>query len=280
MKKQYLFLSLLGILVMQIGFAQQKTITGTITDETGLPLPGATVLEVGTSNGTTTDFDGNFTIEVGDDAFVSISYVGYQTLTLASNADFSKISLSSSNALDEVVVTSFGVTREKKSLGYSQQSVGGDQLVKARETDISNALAGKIAGVQIVGNNSSTFGASAIRLRGSDDVLYVVDGVRIYTPNDINTDNVADISVLKGASATALYGPEGRNGVIIITSKTAEKGKAVIELDQSIAVNQLARLPENNSKIFLLQANDKGLLLERKDPLNWTEVRFSLERLG
>ena len=69
-------------------------------------------------------------------------------------------------------------------------------------------------------------------------------------------------------------------GVIIITSKTAEKGKAVIELDQSIAVNQLARLPENNSKIFLLQANDKGLLLERKDPLNWTEVRFSLERLG
>ncbi len=273
-------MSLLGILVMQIGFAQQKTITGTITDETGLPLPGATVLEVGTSNGTTTDFDGNFTIEVGDDAFVSISYVGYQTLTLASNADFSKISLSSSNALEEVVVTSFGVTREKKSLGYSQQSVGGDQLVKARETDISNALAGKIAGVQIVGNNSSTFGASAIRLRGSDDVLYVVDGVRIYTPNDINTDNVADISVLKGASATALYGPEGRNGVIIITSKTAEKGKAVIELDQSIAVNQLARLPENNSKIFLLQANDKGLLLERKDPLNWTEVRFSLERLG
>ena len=75
-------------------FQEQKTITGTITDETGLPLPGATVLEVGTSNGTTTDFDGNFTIEVGDDAFVSISYVGYQTLTLASNADFSKISLS------------------------------------------------------------------------------------------------------------------------------------------------------------------------------------------
>ena len=270
---------LLWILSISFVFAQQ-TVTGLVTDDQGFPLPGATILEVGTSNGTTTDFDGNFTIEVGDDAFVSISYVGYQTLTLASNADFSKISLSSSNALDEVVVTSFGVTREKKSLGYSQQSVGGDQLVKARETDISNALAGKIAGVQIVGNNSSTFGASAIRLRGSDDVLYVVDGVRIYTPNDISTDNVADISVLKGASATALYGPEGRNGVIIITSKTAEKGKAVIELDQSIAVNQLARLPENNSKIFLLQANDKGLLLERKDPLNWTEVRFSLERLG
>jgi TonB-linked SusC/RagA family outer membrane protein len=234
---------LLWILSISFVFAQQ-TVTGLVTDDQGFPLPGATILEVGTSNGTTTDFDGNFTIEVGDDAFVSISYVGYQTLTLASNADFSKISLSSSNALDEVVVTSFGVTREKKSLGYSQQSVGGDQLTKARETDIANALAGKIAGVQIVGNNSSTFGASAIRLRGSDDVLYVVDGVRIYATSDINTDNVADISVLKGASATALYGPEGRNGVIIITSKKAEKGKAVIELDQSIALNQVSALPE------------------------------------
>jgi len=240
--KNFKYSFFLWILLTTLGFAQQ-TISGVITDDQGLPLPGATIVEVGTSNGTTTDFDGNFTIQVGDDAFVSISFVGYQTLTLSANADFSKISLSASNALDEVVVTSFGVTREKKSLGYSQQSVGGDQLVKARETDIANALAGKIAGVQIVGNNSSTFGSSQIRLRGSDDVLYVVDGVRIYATSDINTDNVADISVLKGASATALYGPEGRNGVIIITSKKAEKGKAVIELDQSVSLNQLAQLP-------------------------------------
>ena len=103
---------LLWVLSISFVFAQQ-TVTGLVTDDQGFPLPGATILEVGTSNGTTTDFDGNFTIEVGDDAFVSISYVGYQTLTLSSNADFSKISLSSSNALDEVVVTSFGVTRER-----------------------------------------------------------------------------------------------------------------------------------------------------------------------
>jgi TonB-dependent SusC/RagA subfamily outer membrane receptor len=223
--KNFKYSFFLWILLTTLGFAQQ-TISGVITDDQGLPLPGATIVEVGTSNGTTTDFDGNFTIQVGDDAFVSISFVGYQTLTLSANADFSKISLSASNALDEVVVTSFGVTREKKSLGYSQQSVGGDQLVKARETDIANALAGKIAGVQIVGNNSSTFGSSQIRLRGSDDVLYVVDGVRVYATSDINTDNVADISVLKGASATALYGPEGRNGVIIITSKKSRKRKS------------------------------------------------------
>ena len=232
----------LWMLSLTLAFAQQ-TVSGVVNDDQGIPLPGATILEVGTSNGTTSDFDGNFTIEVSDGASISISFVGYQTFVQSADSDFSLISLSPSNSLDEVVVTSFGITREKKSLGYSQQSVGGEQLVKARETDIANALAGKIAGVQIVGNNSSTFGAGAIRLRGSDDVLYVVDGVRIYAASDINTDNVADISVLKGASATALYGPEGRNGVIIITSKKAKSGEATIELDQSIAVNQLSQLP-------------------------------------
>ena len=238
------FKHILLLWMMGLAFAlAQQTVSGVVTDDQGIPLPGATILEVGTTNGTTSDFDGNFTIEVDTGASISISYVGYQTLVQSADTDFSQISLAQSNALDEVVVTSFGITREKKSLGYSQQSVGGEQLVKARETDIANALAGKIAGVQIVGNNSSTFGAGAIRLRGSDDVLYVVDGVRIYAASDINTDNVADISVLKGASATALYGPEGRNGVIIITSKKAKSGEATIELDQSIAVNQLSQLP-------------------------------------
>lgn len=241
--KNFNYSFLVWILSISIAFAQQM-VSGVVSDDQGFPLPGATILEVGTSNGTTTDFDGNFTIQVAEGASISISYVGYETLVQDANFDYSNVVLIASNALEEVVVTSFGVTREKKSLGYSQQSVGGDQLVKARETDVANALAGKVAGVQIVGNNSSTFGPGQIRLRGSDDVLYVVDGVRIYSPNDINTDNVADISVLKGASATALYGPEGRNGVIIITSKKAEKGKAVIELDQSVAVNQLARLPD------------------------------------
>jgi len=230
------------LLNLTLGFGQ-TTISGAVSDDEGIPLPGASIIEEGTSNGTITDFDGNFTLQIGDNSSIVISYVGYENLILQSDADFSQIALIQSNALEEVVVTSFGLTREKKSIGYSQQSVGGEQLVKARETDIGNALAGKIAGVQIVGNNSSTFGASTIRLRGSDDVLYVVDGVRIYTPGDINTDNVADISVLKGASATALYGPEGRNGVIIVTSKIGTSGKATFEIDQSIAVNQLAELP-------------------------------------
>ena len=107
----------LWMLSLTLAFAQQ-TVSGVVNDDQGIPLPGATILEVGTSNGTTSDFDGNFTIEVSDGASISISFVGYQTFVQSADSDFSLISLSPSNSLDEVVVTSFGITREKKSLGY------------------------------------------------------------------------------------------------------------------------------------------------------------------
>ena len=110
----------------------QTTINGLVSDNQGLPLPGASIVEEGTSNGTTSDFDGIFTLEVSNNSSISISYVGYQTIIISSDGDFSQIKLEESNTLDEVVVTSFGLSREKKSLGYSQQSVGGEQLVKAR----------------------------------------------------------------------------------------------------------------------------------------------------
>ena len=129
------------LLNLTLGFGQ-TTISGAVSDDEGIPLPGASIIEEGTSNGTITDFDGNFTLQIGDDSSIVISYVGYENLILQSDADFSQIALIQSNALEEVVVTSFGLTREKKSIGYSQQSVGGEQLVKARETDIGKALAG------------------------------------------------------------------------------------------------------------------------------------------
>jgi TonB-linked SusC/RagA family outer membrane protein len=146
--------------------------------------------------------------------------------------------------LDEIVITAYGIKRDKKSLGFSQQTVAGPALTQAKETDLSNALAGKVSGVQIVGNSSSTFGNSTIRLRGSDNVLYVVDGIRVYSTSDINTENVASISVLKGAAATAVYGPDGRNGVIVITSKVAKKGETIIELDFNTSINSVATLPD------------------------------------
>lgn len=239
-------LTLFLVFVVHLTFAQEKMISGTVTDQDGLPLPGVNIIVIGSSIGTQTDFDGNYSIQSKAGETLLFSYVGQKDSKkiVGSGTTINIQMTEDAQALEEVVVTGLGIKREKKALGFSQQSVGGEALTQARETDIANALAGKVSGVQIVGNNSSTFGASAIRLRGNDDLLYVVDGVRIYSPNDINNDNVANISVLKGASATAIYGPEGRNGVVIITSKSGKTGKAEFSITHSIQVNSVSSLAE------------------------------------
>ena len=238
-------LTLLLALVVQISFAQEKTVTGTVSDNSGA-LPGVSVLIKNTTSGTETDFDGKYSIKAKAGDVLSFSYLGYKTVekTVGSSSTINVTMVEDANVLDEVVVTGLGIKRDKKALGFSQQSVKGEDLVKAKEVDISNALAGKISGVQIVGQNSSTFGSSQIKLRGETNVLYVVDGVKVYSSSDINTDNVADISVLKGGSATAIYGPDGRNGVIVITTKQAEKGAATINVDYATTVNSVTNLPE------------------------------------
>ncbi|MDF0718309.1 SusC/RagA family TonB-linked outer membrane protein [Muricauda sp. 334s03] len=245
-KKMYSLVALLLFLMTGFAQAQNKTITGTVTDQDGLPLPGVNILVQGSSTGTQTDFDGNYSIEASEGQTLLFTYIGQKDMTVVVGAS-STVNVQmeeSAQALAEVVVTGQGIKREKKSLGFSQQSVEGDKLVQARETDVANALAGRVSGVQIVGNSSSTFGNSQIRLRGNDDLLYVVDGVRIYSSSDVNTDNVADISVLKGASATAIYGPEGRNGVVIITSKTGTTGVAKFEIDHSMSISSVTTLPD------------------------------------
>ena len=147
MKHVYYLIALL--LSVQMTLAQ-GTVTGNVTDDQGVPLPGATVVEVGTSNGTTTDFDGNYSITVGDDASLAVSFVGYQTSTVAVNGqDQINFSLSQANELDEVVVTSLGIKREAKALGYSIQTVGSDEIVNSGSNSALDALVGKAAGVQI-----------------------------------------------------------------------------------------------------------------------------------
>jgi len=179
MKRKYMLFSLLGVLMVQFGFAQQKTITGNITDETGNALPGATILIENTQRGVTSDFDGNYSVEASENEVLIFSYVGYtdKKIKIDTSNNYN-VNLNLDNKLDEVVVTSLGIKRDKKSLGFSQQTVKGASLTQAKETDISNALAGKISGVQIIGNTSSAFGNSSIKLRGNPNVLYVVDGIR------------------------------------------------------------------------------------------------------
>ncbi|MGC6414866.1 MAG: SusC/RagA family TonB-linked outer membrane protein [Bacteroidia bacterium] len=229
---------------MQLGFAQQKTITGTVTDENGVPLPGATARIENTTRGVTTDFDGNFAIEVEVNEVLIVSYVGYadQKITIGP-ADTYAISLQPGNQLEEVVVTSLGISREKKSLGYAQQSVQGETLVQSKEVDLNITLSGKVAGVQMIGGSTSTFDAGFLRLRGETGILYVVDGIKVNSMTDINTDNIESISVLKGAAATALYGADALNGVVVIISKKAAAGESKFTVDHTTNVTSVSILP-------------------------------------
>ena len=181
MKHVYYLIVLLLSVQMTIA---QGTVTGNVTDDQGVPLPGATVVEVGTSNGTTTDFDGNYSITVGDDASLAVSFVGYQTSTVAVNGqDQINFSLNQANELDEVVVTSLGIKREAKALGYSIQTVGSDEIVNSGSNSALDALVGKAAGVQITRSAGSAGGGSRILIRGvtsmigNNQPLIVIDGI-------------------------------------------------------------------------------------------------------
>ena len=235
------FLTLSFMIMFQWSFAQ-KSVSGTVSDSAGVPLPGATVVVDGTSNGVTTDFDGVYSIMANEGDILSVSYVGFTTqkVTVGASATLN-VSLAADNALEEVVVTALGITREAKSLGYAQQKVEGAALTKTKQLDFKTALAGKVAGVQVISGTSSTFEPSAIRLRGEQDVLYVVDGIKMSS-TDINTDNIDNITVLKGAAATALYGSEARSGVIVITSKKAQAGETYLTVDHNTVASTISRL--------------------------------------
>ena len=236
------------LMAFQLSFAQ-KTVSGTVTDNNEVPLPGATVIVEGTSNGVTTDFDGNYSIEASEGDVLVVSFVGYSSASGSVGASTTlNFSLSPSSALEEVVVTALGISREKKSLGFSQQTVGGEVIAESKQVDLNIALTGKVAGVQMIGGSSSTFDNGFLRLRGETNILYVVDGVKVYSMSDINVDNIESISVLKGAAATALYGADAKSGVIIITSKTAKKGETSFEVNHSTSISSVSILPENQNE--------------------------------
>ncbi len=234
-------------LVSQVALAyQQNTITGTVTDSDGLPIPGVNVIVKGSNNGVQTDFDGKYSIEAAEGEILVFSFVGLKTTeyTVSSISTIDVMLEEDASQLSEVVVTALGIQRDKQSLGYAQQTVEGNTLTKSRQTDLNNALAGKVAGVQFNGAASSGFENSNIRLRGNTGVLYIVDNIKVGSSSNINTDDIAEMSILKGAAATALYGPEGINGVIIITTKSAQAGESLITINHSTAFEEIAELPE------------------------------------
>lgn len=230
--------------------AYAQNVTGSVTDAaTGEPLPSVSVKEKGTSNAAITNFDGNYTIKAGNGAVLVFSSMGYASQEVSVTGTTMNVALAiSASKLDEVVVTAFGISRDKKSVGYAIQEVGGAEVNKVKDANFMSSLSGKVAGVNI--RQSGTMGGSAnvvIRgyksLTGNNQALFVVDGIPISnqitnTGNqqtgrggydygnaamDINPEDIDKVSVLKGAAATALYGARAANGVILITTKKGTK---------------------------------------------------------
>jgi len=263
--------SILSIfLTLAFGFSTYaQQITGSVSDDSGIPLPGASIVVQGTTSGTTTDFDGNFSIETSQGSTLVISYVGYESQQVVVGSSPINVQLVSDNALDEVVVTALGLTREKKSLGYSVTEVEGDAINSIKDNNIASSLMGKVAGLNIT--QSGTIGsASRITLRGNNSVngmnqaLIVVDGIPINADGiesqnnadyssyvtgggitDINAYDVESISVLKGPNASALYGSRAGNGVILITTKTGSEAEGLgISVNTNITADEVMFLPD------------------------------------
>ncbi len=276
--------SLLVILLFIFGstfslFAQTTEVQGVVTSgEDGSTMPGVNVVVKGTTTGTTTDLNGWYSIKVPEGKnTLTFSYIGFQTVDVDINGRTKiNVVLQPDNLkLDEVVVTALGISKEKKSLAYSTQQVKSDELTAVKTANPINALNGKVAGMTINKSASGTGGSVRITLRGNKSTrnnqpLYVIDGVPVlnYSPNqpgsvwggtnangspgvdggdaisNINPDDIESISVLKGATAAALYGSQAANGVIMITTKKGKEGKTTINFSSNFTVDQPAVMPD------------------------------------
>ncbi len=267
-------LTLLLAFVVQLTFAQEKTISGTVADDTGLPLPGVNILIKGTNTGTQSDFDGNYTINASVGQTLVYSYVGFQNIERPVTAATVRLDvrMQAGEELDAVVVTAQGISREKKSLGYAVTTIESESFAGKPSTDVARALTGKAPGVQIQQTSGLSGSGTNIIIRGfssfsgSNQPLFVVDGVpfnsetnndRGFTGGattassrflDLDPNQIESISILKGLSATTLYGNAGRNGVVLVTTKNSSgkqlQEKMSISLAHSNFFTEIASLPE------------------------------------
>ena len=259
------------------GAQETKTIKGMVRDVTGEPLIGASVIEKGTNNGVITDVDGNFTLTVPADATLSIAYMGYATREIhlakrKKQGDLRVTLREDSQQLKEVVVTAMGIKKDTKRLGYAVSTIESDEIVKAGATNFASAMYGKAPGIRITQTQGGSAGAVSINVRGLTSItgnnqpLIILDGVPIRNGGtgkstdfaefgndgqirsnglvDINPEDIESVSVLKGASATALYGSEAANGAVVITSKRDKSGKLTVDFTAQVTANLPAYLPK------------------------------------
>ena len=254
------------------------TIKGTVTDMNGDPIIGANVLEKGTTNGSITDLYGNFNLTVPSNATLTVSYIGYLPQTIAVNGQrtFSIKMKEEALALETVVVTAMGIKKKEASLTYSTQQMAGDELTRAKDPNMINALAGKSAGVQINKSSAGLGGSAKVSIRGArsafesgnNQPLYVIDGVPMLNSttasvstvmggendgvnrdagdgiSNLNPEDIESMSILKGASAAALYGSQAANGVILITTKSGKAGMQRINFSSNLTFDNAISLPK------------------------------------
>jgi TonB-dependent starch-binding outer membrane protein SusC len=237
MKNNYLKRGLFILTFFCFGFiTAQQTVTGTVSDESG-PVPGVNVLERGTSNGTTTDFDGNYTLEVGNNAVLIFSFIGYETQEVAvNNRNVVDVNLAvGSESLDDVIVVGYG-TQSRAEVTGAISSIGTEEINSLPVPNAEQALQGRASGVTVI-NSGSPGNSPAVRIRGlaspnNNDPLYVIDGIIAGGLGSLNPNDIENIQVLKDASTTAVYGSRGANGVVLVTTKSGRASqKAQLSLD-------------------------------------------------
>ncbi|WP_439882103.1 SusC/RagA family TonB-linked outer membrane protein [Pontibacter sp. MBLB2868] len=273
MRKNFTFIILLLLCLTNVALAQENYVTGKVTGaEQGMALPGVSVLVKGTTTGTTTDANGEFRIQVPNTSAVLVfRYLGYETKEVTvGNQSVINVSLNAdTKQLSEVVVTAMGISREKKALGYASQSVSSEALTENRQPNVLNALQGKVAGTTISSTGGAPGQGTSIIIRGINSIdpsrpnqpLFVIDGILIDNSTstfgagaelrgmsnrlaDINPDNIESINVLKGGAATALYGLRGANGVVVITTKSGQKGAMRVNLTSTTGIEEVNKFPD------------------------------------
>ena len=265
-----LLLMLLLFPVMSV-MAQTTTVKGIVTDTSGEPLIGVSVIVEGTSFGTQTNIDGEFSIKANPGDKLNFTYIGYRPVTLAvpANGKVDLVMEEEATALDEVVVTALGIKREQKALSYNVQTVKGDAFTSNKDANFINSLAGKVAGVNISSSSAGSGSAARVIMRGqkslsgNDNALYVIDGIPMFDVNsgnetggtmahqpgssavaDINPDDIESMSVLSGPSAAALYGSQAASGVILITTKKGQDGRAKLTYSNTTQFHRAWMTPE------------------------------------
>lgn len=253
---RFLLLWVVGMLLSVQVFAQGLTVKGVVKDNTGMGVIGANILVKGTTNGTITDFDGNFTLEAKKGDVIVISFIGYKTQELPAAATMNVTLQDDTEVLDDVVVIGYGSVKKNDATG-SVTAVKPDELSKGITTNAQDMLTGKVAGVSVISNDGTPGGGAQIRIRGgsslnaSNDPLIVIDGLAIDNNgikgmsnglSMVNPEDIETFTVLKDASATAIYGSRASNGVIIITTKKGKNGQAPkVSYNGSVSVSTIQK---------------------------------------